>query len=73
LNALFTGLAAAEAADRHLSGQEGALPGYATTLAGIRAAYRRHLDFWYGRETRWPDAPFWCRRQTRHLTAPALP
>jgi flavin-dependent dehydrogenase len=65
LNALFTGLAAAEAADCHLSSQEGALPGYATTIAGIHAAYRRHLDFWYRRETRWPDAPFWRRRQTQ--------
>jgi flavin-dependent dehydrogenase len=70
LNALFTGLAAAEATDRHLSGATDALPGYARTLAGIRDAYRRHLRSWYGLETRWPEAPFWQRRQQR-ARAPA--
>jgi flavin-dependent dehydrogenase len=68
LNALFTGLAAAEAADCYLSGHVLALPEYATTIAGIHAAYRRHLDFWYRSETRWPDAPFWRRRQTALTT-----
>jgi flavin-dependent dehydrogenase len=64
LNALFTGLAAAEAADNRLSGDAVALPEYAAAIASIYAAYRRHLDFWYRSETRWPDAPFWRRRQT---------
>jgi flavin-dependent dehydrogenase len=63
LNALFTGLAAAEATDRHLSGAVDALPGYARTIDGIRAAYRKHLRAWYSLETRWPEAPFWQRRQ----------
>ncbi|BAI76756.1 FAD-binding monooxygenase (plasmid) [Azospirillum sp. B510] len=61
-NALYTGLAAAEAADRHLSGDTGALPGYAAGLAPIRDAYRAHLHAWYGLERRWRDRPFWRRR-----------
>jgi flavin-dependent dehydrogenase len=62
LNALFTGLAAAEAADSHLRGDPDALPRYRQTIAGIAAAYRRHLALFYGEERRWPDAPFWQRR-----------
>jgi flavin-dependent dehydrogenase len=62
LNALFTGLAAAEAADRQLRGCDDALPGYLQTLAGIETAYRRHLSTWYQTEARWPSAPFWERR-----------
>jgi len=61
-NALFTGLAAAEAADRHLSGCQDAVPGYVEAIARIRLAYLRHLSFWYRAETRWPAAPFWQRR-----------
>lgn len=60
LNALFTGLAAAEAADRFLKGES--FDEYAETIGGIRSAYRAHLDTWYGMEKRWPDAPFWRRR-----------
>ncbi|MDP9191939.1 MAG: tryptophan 7-halogenase [Acidobacteriota bacterium] len=62
LNALFTGLAAAEAADRFLSGES--FDDYAETIAGIRSAYRAHLHTWYGMERRWPDTPFWQRRQS---------
>lgn len=61
-NALYTGLAAAEAADRHLSGDASALPGYRTQLAAIRDAYGAHLRSWYGLERRWSDRPFWSRR-----------
>jgi flavin-dependent dehydrogenase len=64
LNALFTGLAAAEAADRQLQGWDCALPGYLQTLAGIEVAYRRHLSKWYQAEARWPSAPFWERRHS---------
>ena len=67
LNALFTGLATAEAADRHLSGCKDAVPGYVETIAGIRSAYRRHLAFYYQAETRWPHAPFWQRRHRAQL------
>lgn len=63
LNALFTGLAAAEAADSHLRGDNDALSRYRDTISGIAAAYRRHLSTFYGMEQRWPDAPFWKRRR----------
>jgi flavin-dependent dehydrogenase len=62
-NALFTGLAAAEAADRHLSGDRDALAGYVKVIAGIASAYRRELVHWYSQEERWMAAPFWCRRR----------
>lgn len=61
-NALYTGLAAAEAADRFLSGDQGALNDYAASLSPVAAAYRAHLDAWYRLERRWPDRPFWHRR-----------
>jgi flavin-dependent dehydrogenase len=63
LNALFTGLAAAEAADAHLSGDADALPRYRETIARIFDAYRRHLGGWYALEQRWPQAAFWKRRR----------
>jgi flavin-dependent dehydrogenase len=62
-NALYTGLAAAEAADRALDGHLQAHRQYNDELASIGAAYRRHLAFWYGQEQRWPQAPFWRRRR----------
>lgn len=60
-NALYTGLAAAEAADRTLSGQD-AIPDYSQHLGRVRQTYRAHLSAWYGLERRWPDRPFWARR-----------
>jgi len=71
LNALFTGLAAAEAADRQLQDCEDALPGYLQTLAGIETAYRRHLSEWYQAETRWPGSRFWERRRCAKKREPA--
>lgn len=65
LNALFTGLAAAEAIDRGLSGDGDALSGYAATIDEIAEIYRRRLSDWYGREHRWPQSVFWQRRQRR--------
>jgi flavin-dependent dehydrogenase len=62
LNALFTGLAAAEAADRHLRGDASALSDYSQIIEGIAEAYRHHLAFFYSTETRWPQSPFWKRR-----------
>jgi flavin-dependent dehydrogenase len=62
-NALYTGLAGAEAAQRHLDGDNEALPGYRAELDRIRTAYTAHLHAWYGHERRWPGAPFWSRRQ----------
>jgi flavin-dependent dehydrogenase len=73
LNALFTGLAAAEAADRRLAGDQDALADYAATIAGIGGRYRRHLELWYEAERRWPDAPFWQRRGSRGRTSTPPP
>jgi flavin-dependent dehydrogenase len=61
-NALYTGLSAAEAADRHLSGDPEALSEYQATLASVHGAYRKHLADWYGMERRWAARPFWQRR-----------
>lgn len=61
-NALFTGLAAAEAAHSHLSGDALSLDLYAQTIKGIKEAYRRQLSQSYASETRWPESPFWRRR-----------
>lgn len=62
LNALFTGLAAAEAADRYLGGDARALSEYTQIIQGIRDAYRQHLASFYATEKRWPEATFWRRR-----------
>lgn len=61
-NALYTGLAAAEAADRALSGDASAFGDYAASLARIDEAYRRNLNAWYWLERRWPNQEFWRRR-----------
>jgi flavin-dependent dehydrogenase len=61
-HALYTGLAAAEAADRALSGDGSAPSGYTARLAEIEAVYRRNLAAWYGLERRWPEQEFWRRR-----------
>ena len=62
LNALYTGLAAAEAADSYLCGDGEAMHRYRKTITGIAAAYRIHLAHWYGLEHRWPESQFWRRR-----------
>jgi flavin-dependent dehydrogenase len=63
-NALYTGLAGAETADRLLSGEAGAAAEYVDDLDRVRQTYVRHLAAWYGLERRWPGAPFWARRHT---------
>jgi flavin-dependent dehydrogenase len=69
LNALFTGLAAAEAVDRRLRGDSLPPSEYAQVIRGIRDSYLQHLARCYATETRWSQAPFWQRRHT--LTQPA--
>lgn len=71
LNTLFTGLAAAEATDRDLSGNTTAIADYTASIAAIYAAYRKQLDLNYESETRWRNSPFWRRR--RDTTAPVSP
>jgi flavin-dependent dehydrogenase len=63
LNALYSGLAAAEAADRQLSGNNDALPEYLLAMNQVYEVYRQRLRHWYAAETRWSDQPFWQRRQ----------
>ena len=70
-NAIYTGLAGAESADRHLSGDGSALGEYASRIASIRDAYQTHLSAWYGMERRWADQPFWRRRLVMNPSVPA--
>lgn len=58
-NALYTGLAAAEAVSHY---DESAQADYVAELASIQSAYLAHLKFWYQQEQRWADQPFWQRR-----------
>jgi flavin-dependent dehydrogenase len=69
-NALYTGLAGAEAVDQALSGDSEAPRGYAASLRPVRDAYRTHLDAWYGLERRWAERPFWKRRLRPILPPP---
>jgi flavin-dependent dehydrogenase len=62
LNALYSGLAGAEAAERRLAGDPNALPQYLDTLDRVHTAYRAHLARCYRVETRWTNTPFWKRR-----------
>ncbi|MEK6346487.1 MAG: tryptophan 7-halogenase [Burkholderia sp.] len=62
-NALYTGLAGADAALRCCVEHEpAALDAYRQHLDGIREAYLRNLRACYRLETRWADQPFWRRR-----------
>jgi flavin-dependent dehydrogenase len=64
LNALFTGLAGAEAADHHLAGDTISLSSYARLIREVHAIYRSHLSQCYRAEQRWPHAAFWRRRHS---------
>jgi hypothetical protein len=63
-------LASYAAADALLGSDAGVTERYAGILneqfAGYEQAYRRY----FAQETRWPESPFWMRRQT--ATAPPL-
>jgi flavin-dependent dehydrogenase len=61
-NALYTGLAAAEATDRALQGDTSAGEGYRIEVGSIGAAYERHLHYCYAQEQRWRQSVFWARR-----------
>ncbi|MBL1089974.1 MULTISPECIES: tryptophan 7-halogenase [Streptomyces] len=63
LTALYTGLSAGRAVDARLHGDRTALAGYAAQVATARTAYRHDHRVVHARETRWPDRPFWARRQ----------
>ncbi len=61
--ALFTGLRAGQAIDRALAGSAAELAAYADRLQEIERAYLHHRRLYYAAEDRWPDRPFWQRRQ----------
>lgn len=67
LNALYSGLAAAEATDRYLSGVKDAVPEYLQAMNQVYDVYQQRLRYWYAAETRWNDKPFWQRRQSGAL------
>jgi flavin-dependent dehydrogenase len=64
-NALYLGLAAAEAAQRWFEGESEALCEYASEVARIRDVYVDHRAAWYRQEIRWADRRFWANRQRR--------
>src|SRR5690606_14642764 len=72
-NALYTGLVAAEAVDRHLDGDARALEGYADLLARVRAAYVGHRARTYGAERRGATRPVWRRRHVPEDTSTGAP
>lgn len=61
--ALWTGRHAALAAIAARDGQEEPLRAYATTVADAVMRFLDQRANIYGAERRWPDAPFWRRRQ----------
>jgi flavin-dependent dehydrogenase len=63
-NALYTGLRAADALLRRARGDVAALNGYAHHLLDIHRVYREQLRAFHAMEARWPEAPYWSRRQT---------
>lgn len=61
-NAIYTGLAAAEAVDRLLDGCESSLQEYARMILSIQEAYQVHYNFYYKAQTKWQNSVFWKRR-----------
>jgi flavin-dependent dehydrogenase len=67
-NALYTGLRAADALLRHARGDAAALDDYARHVLDIHRVYREQLRGFHAMEARWPEAPYWARRQTDATT-----
>jgi flavin-dependent dehydrogenase len=65
LHALFSGLSAAETADRYLLGEPYAPDLYQRVIDDIKHVYLSHAADYYATEARWTAAPFWQRRQFR--------
>ncbi|PMS16642.1 FAD-binding monooxygenase [Trinickia dabaoshanensis] len=63
-NALYTGLAAADALYRRaIEASPSAFEEYQRQIEGIRDAYVKNLHACYQLESRWADMPFWRRRR----------
>ena len=58
-NALYTGLAASESADRFLQDDISDFAEYQGQLEAIWEAYESYLQLWYRMETRWREEEFW--------------
>ena len=74
-NAMYTGLRAADALLRHARGDHphgdvAAIDGYARHLLDIHRVYREQLRAFHAMEARWPDAPYWSRRQAADSESP---
>jgi len=61
-SAMRSGLAAADAIAGHAAGDGDALERYAADVDRSFARYLSSRQHYYGRERRWPRAPFWNRR-----------
>jgi flavin-dependent dehydrogenase len=63
--ALESGLAAARAHDSFLAGKTAPTQDFAYRSALDFSCYLREREAIYNQEHRWPDSPFWNRRQPR--------
>jgi flavin-dependent dehydrogenase len=72
MTALYSGLRVAGAVVAARSGDRGALASYATALAAIHDSYRRQHNLVYSAERRWPEHPFWQRRDSVTSTEPTM-
>lgn len=63
LTALYTGMRAGEAVHARLDGDAGALSRYTAAVDDVHAAFLRNRRDYYALEDRWPEEPFWRRRQ----------
>jgi flavin-dependent dehydrogenase len=61
--ALRSGMEAARVAAAAIEQDEGPAAAYTASVAQIYADYRMRLHHIYQMERRWPQAPFWARRQ----------
>jgi flavin-dependent dehydrogenase len=61
--ALSSGIQAARIAEQWLRGDDGLAQAYADDIARHSSVYRAQSQEMYQAERRWPDAPFWQRRQ----------
>ena len=66
--ALDAGAEAGAALAAHLDGDAGALARHLTATSAGFIRYLAQRQAFYGREDRWPDAPFWSRRR---ISAPS--
>jgi flavin-dependent dehydrogenase len=60
--ALESGVMAGQALERHLLGDDAAVPQYAAQTNEVFRRYAQLYKSYYGREQRWPQSTFWRRR-----------